>query len=400
MIEYSGSIGIKYVSLLENSGYGNAAKRYMRGLIKLGVPLTWTPMVSGSAWELGYEPFPGNAVGDPEFDQFCNLDIPYDCVIVHTVPEYFPHWARLEQGKHLIGYTVWETDIIPQHWKPLLNTVDGLMVPCQWNREVFQKCGVTTPIAVIPHTLDDEHPQSGSQRDQFSHSRIKVSDFVFYSINAWTPRKALWDTLEAYLEAFSSSDPVVLVIKTTEEDFSKPLFKLPSRFVRQRYAKTRTACDEIISRYPSPARVALIDHDLAKLEIAGLHERGDCYVSLCRTEGWGMGAFDACHFGNPVIMTAYGGQLDFLPPSLAFLVNYKPVAVDYHPHFSSYTPDQHWAKVDVKDGARWMRHVYEHQNNARERGSGLQQHVMEHFDPDRVCRQMLDIATQKDRGGS
>ena len=76
------------------------------------------------------------------------------------------------------------------------------MVPCQWNREVFQKCGVTTPIAVIPHTLDDEHPRSGSQRDQFSHSRIKVSDFVFYSINAWTPRKALWDTLEAYLEAF------------------------------------------------------------------------------------------------------------------------------------------------------------------------------------------------------
>ena len=153
--------GIKYISLHDSTGYGIAASRYMKGLTGLGVPLTWAPMVSGSGWGLGYQPFTGKAAGEPELDQYCNSDIPYDTVIVHTVPEYFPRWVAQESGKQVIGYTVWETDIIPKHWKPLLNSVDRLMVPCHWNREVFEQCGVMKPISVVPHVVPGEQIQEG-----------------------------------------------------------------------------------------------------------------------------------------------------------------------------------------------------------------------------------------------
>jgi hypothetical protein len=45
-------------------------------LAKLGVPVTWTPMILGSAWRMGYEPFEGRSVDDPELDPFCNRPIP------------------------------------------------------------------------------------------------------------------------------------------------------------------------------------------------------------------------------------------------------------------------------------------------------------------------------------
>src|SRR5262245_66669261 len=110
----------------------------MLALRNCGVPITWTPMVAGNS---GYIQFPGSINHDSELASICNLKISYDTVIVHTVPEYYPMWAKQEKGKRLIGYTVWETDHLPHHWPQLLNPLDRIFVPCNWNREVFQTCG-------------------------------------------------------------------------------------------------------------------------------------------------------------------------------------------------------------------------------------------------------------------
>ncbi|GAI18333.1 unnamed protein product, partial [marine sediment metagenome] len=109
-------------------------------------------MVPGKAWRIGYQPFLGTEIEDPELFPLCNIQIEYDTLIVHTVPEYYPMWARKEPGKRLIGYTVWETDRIPDHWPGLLNKMDHLLVPTHWNKRVFENCGVITPIDVVPHT--------------------------------------------------------------------------------------------------------------------------------------------------------------------------------------------------------------------------------------------------------
>ena len=55
--------GIKYVALYEASGYGTAARRYMTGVKNMGIPFTWTPMIKGRAWGMGYQPFLGTEIG-------------------------------------------------------------------------------------------------------------------------------------------------------------------------------------------------------------------------------------------------------------------------------------------------------------------------------------------------
>jgi len=370
--------GIKYVSLHEPSGYGVAARRYLRGLINLDVPLTWAPMVQGSGWGLGYEPLPGSHTGDRLLDPFCHRAIEYDTVVVHTVPEYFPLWAQREAGKRLVGYTVWETDRIPQHWRPLLNAVDRLMVPCEWNRRVFQRGGVNVPISVVPHIAE---PLEGTDTAAVP-DEVRPSDFVFYTIGTWTNRKALWDTLRCYWDAFPEDDGTVLVIKTTKRDFTRS-------FLGRFHGDTRRTIRRLQWRSGSSARICVITDKVDDRLIRDLHRRGDCYVSLTRSEGWGLGSFDAAAAGNPVITTAFGGQLDYLPPHTAFLVHCKRIPVQDRVGRRSYSSDQQWAEPNKVHAAELMRTVSSNRDQAKEKGSALRRHVLGQFGERTVTERFL-----------
>ena len=94
--------GIKYISFYDNSGYGRAAKSYILALAKTGIDLTWSPMVG---CKTGYEPYLKSHISDPQLAPYFNKKINYDTVIIHTIPEYYPLWAKIERGKKLVGYT-------------------------------------------------------------------------------------------------------------------------------------------------------------------------------------------------------------------------------------------------------------------------------------------------------
>lgn len=360
--------GIKYISLAEPSGYGIAGKRCLLALARAGFLITWTPMVGGHGPPMYYRPWQGASVGDSDLDQLCNRTIPYDIVIVHTVPEYFPFWIEAERGRTIIGHTVWETTAIPAHWPALLNGVDRLFVPCEWNKTVFPQCGVTVPIDVVPHIADDQTGSGGAGAD-----RHDGDGFVFYTIGVWTHRKALYCTVQAFCEAFTAADPVTLVIKTNPRDLTS------TGLVRYFRRSVAQAVRRVTRKYPRPPRIRLITDVLSESQIRRLHLRGDCYVSLCRGEGWGVGAFDAAASGNPVVMTAFGGQLDYLNRELAYLVDYELVPVINPQAPLSYSPDQRWAEPDIQHGAQQLREVAAHPDVARARGRALQSEVLGRF---------------------
>lgn len=374
--------GIKYYSFWEPSGYGAAGRRYLSGLLQTGIPVSWTPLVPGREWGMWYQLFKGTAVGDPVLDQICNLSIDYDTVVVHTMPEYFPFCLQREREAKVFGLTVWETTRLPKHWPQLLNAMHGLMVPCQWNRRVFFDSGVQVPIAVVPHAFE----MGDEETVKFSEN-IADDEFVFYSINTWTNRKAVWNTVRAYLTAFDRDDPVVLVLKTSRDALNTSTDWFSRNVLRRMHQSTRTALAEILQEFSNPARIVLLTDFCAEAQISALHRRGDCYVSLCRSEGWGMGAFDAGGYGNPVIMTGFGGQLDYLSAENSYLTDFKPIPV-VEPN-SSYTPDQTWAEPDLAHAAQLLRYVYSNRLEAAECGRRLQRSICERFSAERVTDSML-----------
>src|SRR5690606_26537154 len=114
---------------------------------------------------------------------------------------------------------------------------------------------------------------------------------------------------------------------------------------RRRFPPVKGSAAAVAARYPdAPPWRLVADEQLTEQEMHALHELGDAYVSLARAEGWGLGAFEAALRGKPVVMTGYGGQLDFLRPESAWLVDYDMVPV-YEPIWSaSYTPSDSWAE--------------------------------------------------------
>lgn len=385
--------GLKYISM--DGGYGEAAHRAIAALDAAGVPVTWTPMVQGPAWGRHLEPATRRDFGPEGLRHLCNRPLDYDVVLVHAIPDYFPGWARAEPGKRLIGQTVWETDQLPVEWRPWLRAVGQLVVPCEWNADVLaRELGGARP-TVIPHAcMDDAGPEPFA---------AETDEFCFYTIGMWTRRKGITSTIEAFLRAFRREDRVRLIVKTTPRAWVRRRWwanapgrwgRLLRKLAHGGWPSSRRELAELTRRFPAAPPVELITENLSAQKLRQLHRRGHAYVSLCCSEGWGLGAFDAACCDRPVIMTGYGGQRDYLDPARAWLVDYDLVACDEdQPELGwSYRPPQRWARPRLEHAVEMMRAVRREPAAAHERAAELGADLRDRFAPGRIARALLACA--------
>ncbi len=259
----------------------------------------------------------------PTLRTVANQDIEYDTVVIHTVPELFPQFIERERalGKKILGYTVWEHDHLPSHWVPILNKLDGVLVPCRWNKDVFMRSGVNIPVYVVPHlphaaTASPNEVDKAWWLEKINSSGAKPST-VFYNIVHWNERKAPDLCLEAFLNAFEEKDNVVLVVKTNRINTTKTFRPWWACF-RKRFEDPEVTVHKRLIRYydehgkAPPHVVVVTDESLSDERISALHAVGDIFFSTSRSEGWGMGAYDAALLAKPVVMPNYGGQREFL----------------------------------------------------------------------------------------
>jgi glycosyltransferase involved in cell wall biosynthesis len=216
---------------------------------------------------------------------------------------------------------------------------------------------------------------------------VADDDYVFYSIGRWDERKAIFLAVRAYLDAFTADDPVVLVVKTG------PRIEMPPGEWGAGNPMAWTTAWQVaalVRRYRHPARVRVEAEMWTDDRIAGLHARGDCYLSLARGEGWGIGAFDATAYGNPVVATGWGGFLEYLDADTAFLVDHSLAAVE-HNAFASYSPDQQWAAPDLDHAVELLREVLADPSRARKRAAPASERVLTRYAPARVAQRFLDV---------
>lgn len=367
------TVGVRWLSVRPGSGYGDASETYLSGLRAAGVPVSWTPLGwPSSSWSAPYGP-----VADADLDEATHRDVAYreiehDAVVVCSTPLWHRQLVAAATGRQLVAYTTWETDRLPAARVSLLNRYDQVLVPSQFNAAVFEASGVTVPVRVIPHITrpgpETEPPQATTNR------------FVFYSIASWSTRKAVLDTVEAFAAAFIASDDVVLVIHTTAED--KIAAPQPTWL---------TLANALAGRSRLP-KVTLSTRLLTRPEVEALHVQGDCFVSLSRGEGWGLGAFDAAAHGNPVVVTGWGGSPEFLPADYPYLVEYDLVPTTAEEPDAWWRPHagERWAKARIEHAASLLREVYEDRDRARFWGSAIRSHVSETFAADVVTDQLID----------
>jgi glycosyltransferase involved in cell wall biosynthesis len=203
---------------------------------------------------------------------------------------------------------------------------------------------------------------------------------VIFSGN--TERKHPLALIKAYWYAFQNDENAALVLKTYRNDYSD----------KEKDA-IRTTINRLKNVTPSPngkyARIYLISNMLTREEILGLHKRGDCYASLDRGEGFGLGPFESAAAGNPIIVTGFGGVTEFAKPDNSYLVNHVLTPCFGMPYSPWYTFDQAWAEPDIIHGAELMHHVYENRKEASKKGKKLQKYIADNFSWEDIGKKII-----------
>lgn len=323
----------------QNTGYGTAATRVCAALQRVGNDALWVLIEQRGVadhWQW--------LISDPELEARPSPIDDVGAVIAQLPPDHCVDLRQRVPTKRMILSTVWETDQLPSEWAGHL-TADAFVVPTEWNAVLFRERGLRN-VHVIPHAVDP----SPSTAHAPLPIEIGPDTFVFYVINTWSERKAMDDTLGAYLRAFTGADDVLFVIKTevSTGDYVWP--KTP----------TWKRVMDGVRTVPNPPAVRLVTDLWTSGEIAALHRRGDCYLSLTHGEGWGLGIFDAVLAENAVITTGWGAPAEYLGHH-AGLVPFALAPARFHP-VRSYG---NWANASVDEAVDRMRAAY------RDRGARL-----------------------------
>ncbi|UUZ83041.1 glycosyltransferase [Paenibacillus sp. P26] len=157
-----------------------------------------------------------------------------------------------------------------------------------------------------------------------------------YDVKSYQERKNPRATIEAFKRAFQPDDlSVGLVIKINTSKSNLDEIKL---------------LDEIISNYKN---IYLIKETLSRNDTNALISVTDCYVSLHRSEGFGLGLAEAMYLGRPTIGTNWSSNTDFMTNENSCLVSYQLMQIgkDHGP----YKAYQYWADPDIDHASFYMK---------------------------------------------
>ena len=105
---------------------------------------------------------------------------------------------------------------------------------------------------------------------------------------------------------------------------------------------------------------------LRRGELLALMNQADCYISLHRSEGFGLTMAEAMALGKPVIATGYSGNLDYMSSNNSFLVKYK--IVKQEDDLGVLPKDNYWSEPDIDHAAEMMNFVFNNQEYAKKIG--------------------------------
>jgi glycosyltransferase involved in cell wall biosynthesis len=257
-----------------------------------------------------------------------------------------------------IGIWGWETDAIPVRWQRAFALVQEVWV---YSRFMAENIGAVAPVPTIALPPPVQAPAESPPP-----LRLDVPDdgflflFVFDYLST-IQRKNPVGLIEAFKRAFAPGEGPRLLLKT----INGPLRPL--------------AEEEVLWAAHGRPDIHVIDRSLSGTELNGLMAACDAYVSLHRSEGFGLTMAEAMAIGKPTIGTGYSGNLDFMNAENGYLVEYELGRVG--PDCEIYPPEGTWAQPSVEHAAELMRRVVERPAEAAAIGARAREDIARELSP-------------------
>ena len=374
--EAIGSVGVNLVGYLQaETGMGEAARSLAAALERAAIPVSLQSIdlnVLARNDDVTYER------QESDFPHGINLFV----VNADQVAPVYEHLgAEVFAGRYNIGLWLWELETFPEAWRGAFDLLHEVWTPSSFCVDAISEIA-SVPVRRVPLPVEID-PSTEPDRERFG---FEDDEFVFlfmFNFLSYMERKNPLGLVRAFRRAFKPDEKAVLLLKTSQSDFAP-----------EQLAALREAIGD--------ADVRLLDEYLPRGDVRGLIASCDAYVSLHRSEGFGLTIAEAMALGKPVIATPYSGNADFFDLNNGLPVRYRLVRLEEDA--GPYPAHAHWAEPDEEHAAQLLRAVFDDRDASRPLVERARQDVDDKLSLDAVGevlgRRVRDIATRVNWGAS
>jgi GT2 family glycosyltransferase len=319
-------------------GIGQSLRGLALALAAAGMPFSIYP------FGVGVEGRRSTPTMPERYDEITPHDINIIEVSPAELPRVFGHISEDHfDGSYNILRTYWELAKGPVVWRQnhCMDRIDEIWAPNAFCAAAFRDF-FDGPIVIVPPCVEVPNPVPSLALDARKRFGLEpdVLYFMFsFDYHSFPERKNPLAVVRAFLAAFPGfSLPVGLVVKATGTDDHFPAIK-----------------KELLAAAQADERITIIDTSLSREDMLSLMACIDCYVSLHRAEGFGLGMAEAMALEKPVIATDYSGSSEFITESTGYPIPFTLIPVP--PREYVHTGGQVWADPDEDACVAAMRNI-------------------------------------------
>lgn len=357
-------LGVNIAGYLSTeSGMGEAARASIKSIEAAGIPFVLTNVDSKLRKQ------------DLSYTAFTNAN-PHPFNLVHLNGDNMAPFAAARgknyfRDRYTIGYWFWELARWRDDWMDGFNHVDEVWVASEFTRACLAEVS-PVPVTVVPLPFVLPEPPADIVSRGRAHFGLPEAATIFlltFDVSSQTERKNPLGAIRAFRRAALPRGSATLVLKFTNAEYDRDAVR--------RFTEEAEGLD-----------VVMLDGYMSRPELTALMDVCDCYLSLHRSEGFGMTIGEAMLLGKPAIATNYSGNVDFMTDENSYLVDYRvvPLTRDYGPYMRGYV----WAEPDVAQAGRFIREVTLTPAAAQEKGRLARRDMLRDRVPARTAAHMRE----------
>jgi glycosyltransferase involved in cell wall biosynthesis len=277
----------------------------------------------------------------------------FDLIIVHLNPPEFS-FVRLKlpqaatQSSTLVGFFAWELDRVPENWRESVACCNQVWVPSAFVAQSIERCFPDAHAKVRvrePRVELDKLPTRTVEGRYAARNRVGLRDDTVVVLTSFSVRSTLArKNPVAAIQAFRKSTgdlkiPAELFVRCLDAD------AFPSALLSLKQA----AADD--------PRIHLVPIGQETSEIEDAYFAADIYISLHRSEGFGLNLAEALALGLPVLATRWGLSQSISAHPNFIGVPSKLVPVIDPQHIYDQVAGALWAEADVEFAAAELRRL-------------------------------------------
>lgn len=293
--------------------------------------------------------------------------------------------TNLPSGFYNMKIVFWEFESGMTEWRPtIFSKVDEVITFTDF---VFNYVSKIAPakikITKMKYPFVKNWEISMSKDEVLQKYKINSNDFTcFFNFDYRSSfkRKNPEMVLEAFAKSIGIKNDTKLVIKTIHSE---------------EYPDQKEFLYKLVKELGINKKVVFINDAISKNEMISLINASNCYISLHRGEGLGLGMIEAMSLGKPVIATNYSGNTEFMNKDNSLLVDYK--LVDANDNYKAYEYVQKWAEPNEETAEKYLWDLYNNPEYAKEIGNKAKDFIEKYYDLEHFKLDIENVFKIKER---